>query len=719
MSASFLHFTLYKHWKQVYNKNDNMRKGALLCCYNSTIPLYQVVLGEWRRQDHISSDNNLPEKGKIKMKKIISLLLVLCMVLGMSVSAFAASDSWDGTADTSWYNDTDTEFTLTTAEQLAGFGKLVDEGNTFEGKTVKLGANIDLYCAGNDGEPVSFNPIGYGYNTVFKGTFDGQDYVIDNLYQNGWALGYAYSTEAGGLFASVVDATIKNLTINNAKIVMECVDMGILVGYSYGNCTYENIYIANSTIANYQRYTGGVVGEVNGTQTFKNVDVGSGVTVSSLWGDFDCSLGGIVGGKYGDATLTFEDCDVACTINAYSDVTSSYQWYAYRRAGMLIGNSEETTTEDGRTSATASYLTTTNCTVTYYDWTNYTYCEFAGTSWPYVRVQGSEVGQCSAYSNPRYGVATDANGNKAVDEYHVHNEGEDHFIPIKFDQLFGGGQGTYGTLTHDGTTVTYSETAAPEDNVTYKNNDSDESTPPAVEEDTTDDSWYEEEEDTHTSSADIKELIEGLGKKARSVIVDLLGDDDTIGYSALKVAAEEGLSVELDGSDDGYFWKFDVTEEALKGFKGSFKSFVDVDAGLSTSLKKLLKNSAKYQIFKTEHEGKLPETTVLGVKLIKELRSADELYLYYWNSAEKQVEEVNANMFREGNYLCMELDHCSTYIITDAPISGAVEAGVSVTTPVVSVDKANPETGASDFVGVATALAVVSVMGVVALNKRK
>jgi len=372
------------------------------------------------------------------------------------------TDHWDGEVDTSWYNETDTEFVLETAAQLAGLRKLVDEGNTFAGKTIKLGTNM---CLGKgcshenhvliEGETMSFDPIGYGYNVVFKGTFDGQGKAIQNLYQNGWALGLSYGTQGGGLFASVVDATIKNLTIDNAEIVMECVDMGTLVGYSYGNCTYENITVKNSTIGNYQRYTGGVVGEVNGTQTFKNVDMVGGA-VHSLWGDFDASLGGIIGGKYGDADITMEDCDVSCRIDAFNDVISSYQWYAYRRAGMLIGNTEETATTDGRTVATASFLTAKNCTVTYdYDkpWTNYTYCEFAGTSWPYVRVQDGYA--TDAYSNPRYGHPVDANGKEVVDDNHVHNEGEDHFVLCEFDQLYGGGQGVYGTATHDGVKVIY------------------------------------------------------------------------------------------------------------------------------------------------------------------------------------------------------------------------------------------------------------------------
>ena len=103
----------------------------------------------------------------------------------------------------------DDEIVIGSAEELAAFAKLVDAGETFEGKTVKLGNDIDLRVVDDNGELVSFDPIGYGYNVVFKGTFDGQGHTISNLYQNGWALGLDYSTEGGGLFASVVDATTR------------------------------------------------------------------------------------------------------------------------------------------------------------------------------------------------------------------------------------------------------------------------------------------------------------------------------------------------------------------------------------------------------------------------------------------------------------------------------------------------------------------------------
>ena len=207
-----------------------------------------------------------------------------------------SADVWDETSDTSWYNEIDTEFTLTTAEQFSGFRDLVDGGNTFEGKTVKLGIDIDL-------DNVPFDPIGFDYESkggrVFKGTFDGQNHTIYNLYQNGWELDpdktnystYTYSTAGAGLFASVVNATIKNVAISRAEVVFECVDMGIVVGYAQGECHFENIVVTNANIANYNRYTGGLVGEISYgvdndgdgySHTFKNITIDSTVTVSGL-----------------------------------------------------------------------------------------------------------------------------------------------------------------------------------------------------------------------------------------------------------------------------------------------------------------------------------------------------------------------------------------------------------------------------------------------------
>ena len=364
--------------------------------------------------------------------------------------------SWDGTADTTWYNDTAVEFNLDKAEQLAGLAVLVDEGNTFEGKTIKLAANMNLYEVDENGEAMCFDPIGsYRNDTSFKGIFDGQGYTIKNLTQNTWALdnGYYYTDCGLGLFGAVENAVIKNLVMDNASVSGESAICGTVAAVAY-NTTFENIKVENSDVADYQYYAGGIVGWASGEINVKDCNIDASTTVAAQWGDFDNSIGGVIGGASTNAKILIKDTIVACRIDAYNDVTSTYQWYAYRRAGMLIGNSGATAkNENGTTVATAPQLTCENVTVIYGDWANYTYCEFAGTSWPYVRVQAGVSN--SAYSNPRYGHPTDANGKTVVDDDHVHNEGEDCKILCEFDQLYGGGQGVYGTAIHDGVKVIY------------------------------------------------------------------------------------------------------------------------------------------------------------------------------------------------------------------------------------------------------------------------
>ena len=421
----------------------------------------------------------------------------------MAIASFSEIVTYGETAST-WAGNVALEFNsgsgteadpyiIANAEQFAYFRNEVDGGRTFENEDgskqyVKLVSSINL----ND---INFDPIGWGYDydgftpngKTFNGVFDGGNHTIFGLYQNGWDLdpdkenysNYTYSMAGGGLFASVVDATIKNLNISGADIVMECIDMGVVVGYAQGNCTFDNIGIMNCTIQNYNRYTGGVVGECsprydeNGTplrsnHVFNNIRVDSTTTISSLWGSFDTSLGGILGGKWdkngAETKVTMTNCHVAAKIDAFNDVTSAYQWYAYRRAGMLIGNTEQSVDHQAK----ADFLTCNNVYVYYGEWNNYHYCEFENqsdaqgnsSSWnryPWVRVE--EGLSCGAYSNPRYGHPI-VNGTAIVDSIHSHAGDDQCMVSLPFAQLYGGGQGVYGATEHNGVkeggyTVTY------------------------------------------------------------------------------------------------------------------------------------------------------------------------------------------------------------------------------------------------------------------------
>ncbi len=338
-----------------------------------------------------------------------------------------------------------------TKEDLIAFAEAVDNGDTFKGQTVKLMADIDLANK-------LFEPIGsYRNKTAFKGTFDGQGYTISNLSQNTWELnnGYYYGDLGLGLFGMVEDATIKNLTIDGAEISGESAICGTVAACAYGNCIFENITIKNANVADYQYYAGGIVGWASGNHQYINCDVEESTTIGSQWGDFNNANGGLIGGSSVSATIYLEDCDVACRLDAHNDVVSAYEWYTYRRTGMLIGDTGHTATDEAVTNAAAPNVTAVNCTVTYGDWAHYHYCKFSNMNYPWVRAEGGL--SVDPYSNVRYGHPTDANGNEVVDHNHVHAEGDAHHQPIVLDQLFGGPTGdryaTYGEPAHKGVSV--------------------------------------------------------------------------------------------------------------------------------------------------------------------------------------------------------------------------------------------------------------------------
>lgn len=96
----------------------------------------------------------------------------------MVMTLMPAAALADGvTADTTWYDAEKSEFVLMDAADLLGFAQLVNENNWFEGKTVKLGADIDL--AGI--EWTTIGEVDRVPSYVFKGIFDGQGYKIENL----------------------------------------------------------------------------------------------------------------------------------------------------------------------------------------------------------------------------------------------------------------------------------------------------------------------------------------------------------------------------------------------------------------------------------------------------------------------------------------------------------------------------------------------------------
>ena len=262
-------------------------------------------------------------------KKLLSLLLALCLVMALvPMTAFAAgtTDSWDGTADTSWYDENETKFHLQTAEQLAGMAKLVNDDTAyFKDKTVYLDNDLDL--SGHE-----WNSIGDGANTdvgSFQGVFDGQSHVVYNLYSHEGLKSENKDNNnnlyRNGLFGSIYNATVKNLGIENADIVIPMKDgstygKGILVDWMT-HSTIKNCYTTGSiTGGSYiEKYIGGLAGFLNGNNSISQCYSTAAIT-GNYDGEYyaeqegglepmDCwdSLGGIVGASY-TGQVTISDC---------------------------------------------------------------------------------------------------------------------------------------------------------------------------------------------------------------------------------------------------------------------------------------------------------------------------------------------------------------------------------------------------------------------------
>ena len=258
----------------------------------------------------------------MEIKKILAGLLASAVTVGMlAVPAFAdfetvekasadenfeevtaalAEDTnWADSAKTDWYNDTESEYTLNTAEELAGLASLVNSGTSFAKKTVKLGSDIDL-------KGIEWTPIGKSGST-FQGIFDGNGNTIKNLL----ITGSKYQCDVG-LFGFTTSGEIKNFTLENAQ-VSGYLDVGAVAGTPYTS-KYTNITVKGLIKIDGYAYVGGAFGK-NGYANLTNVDVlgNSESYVKADSEDYRTYIGGLIG-FMGEGNQTIADCDVAIDV---------------------------------------------------------------------------------------------------------------------------------------------------------------------------------------------------------------------------------------------------------------------------------------------------------------------------------------------------------------------------------------------------------------------
>ena len=217
----------------------------------------------------------------------------------------------------------DDPYTINSIEDLVFFSYDVNNGNTYEGKTVKLALSLDFNSNKSYVEPLRTDYGKYGYdgelktllttgegfkpigtylnantsvadetNTPFMGIFDGNGYKIDGM--------RIVSEEKGkGLFGLINNGTVRNLTIGENCNIDAGVSFGSIVGYLYNNSSVANCINKANLKASGTNF-GGIVG-TNG----KGCNVERCINVGSMEGK-EIS-GGIVGNNSGNISYCYNE----------------------------------------------------------------------------------------------------------------------------------------------------------------------------------------------------------------------------------------------------------------------------------------------------------------------------------------------------------------------------------------------------------------------------
>ncbi|MCM1544789.1 MAG: hypothetical protein NC110_05755, partial [Ruminococcus sp.] len=216
---------------------------------------------------------------KNKAKRIFASLVAIVMLLSMTqTAAFAADiDSEINVSESQPQNEADE--IITTYEQLKAFADRVNNGDTYEGKLVRLDANIEL-----GGEANSWTAIGSS-KTPFKGTFDGGYHVINGL--------YIASGSYIGFFGAVTGGTVKNLVVKG-EVKGSASVAGVVGSLSAGSV----INCANEVNVSGSNNIGGVVGAVSGVCEISGCRNSGNVSGTTGY------IGGVVGSGSNSTVIT-------------------------------------------------------------------------------------------------------------------------------------------------------------------------------------------------------------------------------------------------------------------------------------------------------------------------------------------------------------------------------------------------------------------------------
>ena len=271
------------------------------------------------------------------MKKFLSILLTVLMIMSSATMIFAYADEETGSMTENVPQKPEGNGTVESPYQIKTEDdlKYIDTDSTTLDAYYQLANDIDL--GGKVWEPIGGNTT----KNPFTGVLDGCGYTISNFKLEDPAEGTNLTL---AFIASFNDGEIRDLILSDVTMTLThgtTQTNGILVGYVGGNAMITGCAVVNSTITasgfkvpNYFRVAG-IAGALNAdTAVVENCKNEADITVDIIDQDIYNDKMFAIGGVVGSLTGTVSNCINTGDISINRTVTKGYM---YRHTGGIVG----------------------------------------------------------------------------------------------------------------------------------------------------------------------------------------------------------------------------------------------------------------------------------------------------------------------------------------------------------------------------------------------
>ena len=269
------------------------------------------------------------------MKKLyfLSLITLAIMVAVHPQHTKAQTPIWDGSY-APWTHGSGTQadpYLIEHPWHLAWLAHQVnDSAYTYNGQYFRLTTDLDM-------NSIEWTPIGNSTTNCFRGNFDGDGHLIDNI--------KITATGSVGLFYVISNASIMNLGVNTtittyASSISAFISGGIVAIVKGSNNSISNCYHTGNIThsGSYGGYNGGIIGYADGEITLSNCH-NYGNIKDDAWRcnqNAFCSCESWSGGLIGiaNATVILTDCSNNGTVEGNFGQGNDYHYGSY--TGGLI-----------------------------------------------------------------------------------------------------------------------------------------------------------------------------------------------------------------------------------------------------------------------------------------------------------------------------------------------------------------------------------------------